>query len=93
MVNGYESNTNYVAYEDAHGQPRIGSLNGSSIQPLAYLSGKELRNLHEVIEIGESQIKASGDKIPLSSVKLLAPIYGRDILCIGKNYKYSHHVN
>lgn len=82
--------TNYIAYKDpkAPGQPRIGSLDleSSKIQPLAFASGGPISNLYEVIEIGESNIQSSGDIIPLSSVELLAPIYGRDILAVGKNY-------
>jgi len=82
--------TNYVAYKDprAFGKSRIGSLDLEKyvIQPLAFASGLPLSNLYQVIEIGESQIKASGDTIPLSEVELLAPIYGRDILAVGKNY-------
>jgi len=82
--------TNYVAYNDpnAFGQPRIGSLDleASVIQPLAFASGAPLSNLYQVIEIGASQIKTAGEVFPLSKVELLAPIYGRDILAVGKNY-------
>lgn len=90
-INGLKATlTNYVAYEDpkAFGQSRIGSLDfeKSVIQPLAFSSGAPLSNLYQVIEIGESKIKAIGETFPLSDVKLLAPIYGRDILAVGKNY-------
>ncbi|OBT70787.1 hypothetical protein VF21_10087 [Pseudogymnoascus sp. 05NY08] len=90
-INGdHCSNTNYVSYRDltSLGQPRIGSLDfeKSLIQPLAFASGAPLSNLYQVIEIGDSQIIALGDIIPLSSVDLLAPINGRDILAVGKNY-------
>lgn len=85
-----QSFTNYVAYCDskALGQSRIGHLDleSSTIQPLSYVSGSPLSNLYEVIEIGESQIKKAGDTFPLSSVQLLPPISGRDILAVGKNY-------
>ena len=82
--------TNYVAYKDpnAFNQPRIGFLNleKSTIQPLAFASGTPLSDLYQVIEIGESQVKPVGDSISLNDVELLAPIYGRDILAVGKNY-------
>jgi 2-keto-4-pentenoate hydratase/2-oxohepta-3-ene-1,7-dioic acid hydratase in catechol pathway len=85
-----EDYTNYVAYRDpnALGQPRIGHLDiqKSSIQPLSFVSGTPLSDLYQVIEIGETQIKPSGEPISLSSVELLAPISGRDILAVGKNY-------
>lgn len=82
--------TNYVAYKDpkALGQARIGSLDlsSSTIQPLAYLSGTPISTLYEVIEIGEQQIKPLGKTLQLEQVELLAPIYGRDVLAVGKNY-------
>ncbi len=61
------------------------------IQPLSFLSGTPLINLYQVIEIGESQIKQAGEVIRLSSVELLPPISGRDILAVGKNY-YEHAI-
>lgn len=82
--------TNYVAYSDpkALWQERIGHLDlqQSSIQPLSFKSGAPISNLYQVIEIGESSIQPSGEAIPLSSVELLAPIRGRDVLAVGKNY-------
>ncbi|KAL3421199.1 hypothetical protein PVAG01_07644 [Phlyctema vagabunda] len=82
--------TNYIAYEDpdTQGNTRIGSLNfeQSVIQPLSFVSGTPISNLYQVIEVGESQIKATGETLPLSEVKILAPISGRDILAVGKNY-------
>lgn len=80
--------TNYIAYQDAQGQKRVGhyELSANTIQPLAFISGTYIRNLYEVIEAGESNIIASGDPISASSVKILAPLTGRDVLCVGKNY-------
>lgn len=87
---GQNSYTNYVAYLDPHipNQPRVGHLHlsTSTIQPLTFLSGSPLENLYQVIHIGDSNIVPSGPTIPLSSITLLPPIYGRDILCVGKNY-------
>ncbi|RDW63334.1 hypothetical protein BP6252_10879 [Coleophoma cylindrospora] len=88
--NGLQSTTNYVAYRDpkALNQPRIGSLDlqTSQIQPLSFQSGTLLSDLYQVIEIGDDQIKSYGERIPLASVELLPPIYGRDVLAVGKNY-------
>jgi 2-keto-4-pentenoate hydratase/2-oxohepta-3-ene-1,7-dioic acid hydratase in catechol pathway len=85
--------TNYVAYCDpkALGQERIGHLDlqQSTIQPLSFESGAPITNLYQVIEIGDSHIIPSGKTVTLKSVKLLAPISGRDILAVGKNY-YEH---
>ncbi|OJJ41926.1 hypothetical protein ASPWEDRAFT_147982 [Aspergillus wentii DTO 134E9] len=66
-------------------RPRIGHLQDGSIQPLAFSSGTPLDNLYQVIQAKDSIIP-SGDAIPLSSVTLLPPISGRDILAVGKNY-------
>jgi len=90
-TNGVNGNlTNYVAYLDpkASHQSRIGHLNleTSSIQPLSFASGTPLTSLYQVIEIGEANIKPSGEIIQLSSVQLQAPICGRDVLAVGKNY-------
>jgi len=82
--------TNYVAYLDpkAMKQPRIGHLDieKSLIQPLSFASGGPISDLYQVIEIGESHIKPSGEPVLLSSVELLPPISGRDVLAVGKNY-------
>lgn len=80
---------NYCAYIDPSGEHRIGhlDLNTEQIQPLSFVSGTRLSNLYEVIEAGENNITASQEiNIPLSDVKLLSPISGRDILAVGKNY-------
>jgi 2-keto-4-pentenoate hydratase/2-oxohepta-3-ene-1,7-dioic acid hydratase in catechol pathway len=82
--------TNYVAYLDpkAPKKPRIGSLGleRSVIQPLSFSFGIPISDLYQVIEIGESHIRPTGEPIQLSSVELLPPISGRDILAVGKNY-------
>ncbi len=84
--------TNYAAYvQENSNQPRIGhlDLNSGTITPLAYLSGTPVRNLYEVIEAGEAAFIQNGEAFPRSRVKLLPPIYGRDILAVGKNYAVS----
>lgn len=84
-----DSLTNYISFEDPATQsPHIGHYNASkdSIQPLAFASGTPLETLYQVIQIGKTEIIASGDQIQASSIKILPPITGRDILCVGKNY-------
>lgn len=80
--------TNYVAYRNSKGQSLIGHLNleNSTIQPLSLESGAPVTDLYQVIEVGEKGIKPAGEQFALSSVELLAPINGRDILAVGKNY-------
>lgn len=81
--------TNYCRYLDSEtNSARIGHLSEdrASVQPLAFKSGTPLTDLYQVIEAGERRIIRSGDPLQTASTKLLAPISGRDILCVGKNY-------
>ena len=80
--------TNYCAFIDSRGNERIGHFDGATdvIQPLAFKSGTHIDNLYQVIEVGDDNIIPRGEPIPRSSVRLLPPISGRDILCVGKNY-------
>ncbi|PYH88647.1 hypothetical protein BO71DRAFT_488604 [Aspergillus ellipticus CBS 707.79] len=81
--------TNYLAYLDpATGHPRLGhlDLDNATVQPLAFASGQPLDNLYQAIQVGEDGIVTFGSSLPLSSVKLLPPVSGRDVLAVGKNY-------
>lgn len=81
--------TNYVSFQDLQsGRTCVGHyhLTNKLIQPLAFSSGTPLDNLYQVIEVGESNIIPAGPTLPVSSVKILPPLTGRDILCVGKNY-------
>jgi 2-keto-4-pentenoate hydratase/2-oxohepta-3-ene-1,7-dioic acid hydratase in catechol pathway len=80
--------TNYCAFIDSRGKERIGHFDiaTDTIQPLAFNSGTHITNLYQVIEVGDDNIIPSGEPIPRSSIRLLPPISGRDILCVGKNY-------
>ena len=83
---------NYVAYlpsATVQPTPRIGhlDLDNQTIHPLSYASGTPLTTLYEVIETTSSNITESdADPIPLSTIQLLPPVSGRDILAVGKNY-------
>lgn len=52
---------------------------------MAMASGAPVSSLFQVIELNNDVVPA-GESIALDSVKLLPPISGRDILCVGKNY-------
>ncbi|KAH7128763.1 fumarylacetoacetate hydrolase-like protein [Dendryphion nanum] len=86
----HTSFTNYISYADPqNGKARIGHYDhhNQTILPLSFISGTPIDNLYQVIEVGESNIISSGSApIPASSTKILPPITGRDILCVGKNY-------
>lgn len=84
-----QSLTNYIAFvESGSGAARIGHLDfgNGTIQPLSFASGTPIRDLYQVIEVGEENITAAGDPIPADSVRILPPISGRDVLAVGKNY-------
>lgn len=81
--------SNYAAFTRPEtGISQMGHLDveNGTIQPLSLLSGYPIQDLYQVIEAGPLQIAASGSALALSSVKLLAPISGRDVLAVGKNY-------
>lgn len=79
----------FAAFLDPNvSQPRMGhyDLQDDTIHPLCFLSGTPVTDLYQVIEAGENLIARAGQSLPASSVKLLAPISGRDVLAVGKNY-------
>ncbi|KAK4575156.1 hypothetical protein LTR86_001008 [Recurvomyces mirabilis] len=82
---------NFVVYalDDGTGRTRIGHLDRDkgTITPLAFLSGTAIENLYQVIEVGEDNVIAGAEPFPLTdSLNILAPISGRDVLAVGKNY-------
>ncbi|KAH7359739.1 fumarylacetoacetate hydrolase-like protein [Pyrenochaeta sp. MPI-SDFR-AT-0127] len=88
-ASGHKSFTNYVAYQNLQtAQSRIGhfDLPNKTILPLSFISGTPIENLYQVIEVGEANIISTGEQIQASCVKILPPLTGRDILCVGKNY-------
>lgn len=78
---------NFVAFEDENGRRRVGHMDfeRNTIETLAMASGTPLSNLHEVIALSNDVAK-TGLSVPVDSVKVLAPINDRDILCVGNNY-------
>jgi len=82
---------NFVAYEldDGTARTRIGHLDQQkgTITPIAFTSGTPISDLYQVIEVGEENVIAGGEPFPLDdSVNVLAPVSGRDVLAVGKNY-------
>lgn len=82
--------TNYVAFVHPEtGGEQIGHLDrdSSTIQPLSFGSGTPVESLYQVIEAGSADnVTATGSPLPISSVRILPPISGRDVLAVGKNY-------
>lgn len=82
------SESNYIAYAGKDSRERVGRLNqdGSTILPVTFKSGTPVGDLYQIIKAGESNVVCSGEPIPVSQVNILAPLRGRDILAVGKNY-------
>jgi 2-keto-4-pentenoate hydratase/2-oxohepta-3-ene-1,7-dioic acid hydratase in catechol pathway len=83
------SKRNYAAFSvNGEQGTRIGhyNLERQEITALTFKSGTPLSNLYEVIEVGEAGVEATDEVLKASEVKLLAPISGRDVLAVGKNY-------
>ncbi|KAJ5610235.1 5-carboxymethyl-2-hydroxymuconate isomerase [Penicillium lagena] len=78
-------NYNFVAFEDRMGRSRIGHLEDSTIYSLTMASGSPLSNMYQVIELN-NDVRRGEESFSLDSVKLLPPLAGRDVLCIGNNY-------
>lgn len=81
----------YIAYElnDGTKRTRIGHLDdkNGTVVPLAFESGTAIENLYQIIEVGEDHVIAGGEPFQLDdSLNVLAPISGRDVLAVGKNY-------
>lgn len=89
---GSQSTSNimqYAAYvHPTTGLSRVGhyDLANGTIQPLSFTSGTTVRDLYEVIAAGASRIIPDGEPLSANDVKFLAPISGRDIMAVGKNY-------
>ena len=84
--------SNYISYIEEHSRvARIGHFDfeASTIQPLSYASGTPVRSLYQVIEASQANVNivaANEEKFPATSVRILPPICGRDVLAVGKNY-------
>lgn len=85
--------TNFVTYLlSPTSQSRVGNLDFSTgdITPLSFPSGTPVTSLYQVINAGKDTnfipTFRHGGEIPISSVILLPPLSGRDVLAVGKNY-------
>jgi 2-keto-4-pentenoate hydratase/2-oxohepta-3-ene-1,7-dioic acid hydratase in catechol pathway len=81
--------TNYIRYHD----PRLKKdcvghydIVNETVELLCFKSRVPIDNLYQVIELGEANIVSGGDPYPIANVKILPPLAGRDVLCVGKNY-------
>jgi 2-keto-4-pentenoate hydratase/2-oxohepta-3-ene-1,7-dioic acid hydratase in catechol pathway len=85
----HRSLTNYVFYHDPRSKRDcIGhyDLDNETVEQLSFVSGTLIDNLYQVIEVGEENIICTAKPYAIADVKLLPPITGRDVLCVGKNY-------
>lgn len=83
---------NIVSYRlhDGTGRTRVGHLDSDTgiVTPIAFQSGTAVEDLYQLIEVGEANVIPSGDDTFAlnDGVEILAPLRGRDVLAIGKNY-------
>lgn len=86
-ISSVKDHYNFIAFEDQMGGCHIGHLDlrDSRIHSLTMASGSPLSNMYQVIEL-KNDVRRGEDSFSLDSVKLLPPLAGRDVLCIGNNY-------
>lgn len=64
--------------------------NEQTVTPLLFPNYRPVTSLHELIEewdnVSEKLLPGSPSE-NMSDVEILAPLRGRDVLCVGKNYK------
>jgi 2-keto-4-pentenoate hydratase/2-oxohepta-3-ene-1,7-dioic acid hydratase in catechol pathway len=91
MSSTEKSLTNYICYHD----PRLKKdcvghydIVNETVELLGFKSGVPIDNLYQAIELGEANIVSitPWDTLPIDKVKILPPLAGRDVLCVGKNY-------
>lgn len=84
--------TSFITYglDDGTGRTRVGHLDPErgTITPISFDSGTPIESLFQIIEAGEDNVIAAGNSFPFdeSKIRILAPLSGRDVLAIGKNY-------
>jgi len=72
-------------------QPIIGLLDaeGKQVTPLLFPNRRPVKSLHDLIEQWEAvsaSLLAGRPTERVQDVEILAPLRGRDVLCVGKNY-------
>ncbi|GAA5960157.1 hypothetical protein JCM8115_002530 [Rhodotorula mucilaginosa] len=70
---------------------RIGLVNSDAtrVTPLNYASGRPVTDLKVLIrdwDAVSASLQPGAGEIDLADVEVLAPVTGRDVLCVGKNY-------
>ena len=86
ILSGKRNYASFKSAGDCHVRIGLLDFDNNLITSLAYRSGAQVSSLYEVIEAGENSFVTTDDVFHLSNVKLLAPISGRDVLAVGKNY-------
>lgn len=83
-----------IAFADKTAQfptGRIGLVNSDAtrVTPLNYASGRPVTDLKVLIrdwDAVSASLQPGAGEIDLADVEVLAPVTGRDVLCVGKNY-------
>ncbi|KAM0789789.1 hypothetical protein ACM66B_006641 [Microbotryomycetes sp. NB124-2] len=83
----------FLAYKSpSQAVKRVGIVNATAthVTPLNFPNGRPVTDLHELIrnwDAVSSNLLPGTPVEPIGSVEVLAPLTGRDVLCVGKNYK------
>ncbi|KAK5454984.1 hypothetical protein LTS15_005704 [Exophiala xenobiotica] len=81
---------NFISYalKDGTKRTRVGHLNlqDDTITALAFASGTLVERLDQILGTSLTDLKLSEEVISKSSVDILPPITGKDVLAVGKNY-------
>lgn len=90
---GPHGSMKFVAYRSkafAHDAIGLVDANEHTVTPLLFPNGRPVTSLHRLIEAWDEvsdRLAPGYPEEPLADVEVLAPLRGRDILCVGKNYK------
>ncbi|KAK4052954.1 hypothetical protein OIO90_004078 [Microbotryomycetes sp. JL221] len=83
----------FLAYKSpSQTTKRVGIVNATAthVTPLNFPSGRPVTDLHELVhewDLVSSNLLPGTPVESIGSVEVLAPLTGRDVLCVGKNYK------
>lgn len=89
---------NFISYRlsDGTNRTRVGHLDAENdaIYPVAFASGTPVERLEQILNVAASSLKLEDETISKSSVEILPPVTGRDVIAVGKNYMdHAHEFN
>ncbi|POY70523.1 A/B superfamily hydrolase [Rhodotorula taiwanensis] len=80
---------NYKTAQFPAGRIGLVNANGSKVTPLNYPTGRPAMDLKVLIrdwDMISTTLQPGQPELDIDTVEILAPVTGRDVLCVGKNY-------